>query len=145
MSIDGSRSSRATAKLIFLAASLALATAATAVGSRPNSSQVEPSPPSEQPLLREGTQVVDLLGEFESSPLGIVFVSLETGQRFVVLENLYLERIYDALENQADPHPWKVTGTVTEFRGNNYMLTRRAVLTTPPALPAAAAANAEGE
>ena len=48
--------------------------------------------------------------------------------RFVGLENLNLQRIARTIADNPVELQWGVTGTITEFRGANFLLVRRAVL-----------------
>ncbi|MDR0705294.1 MAG: hypothetical protein LBF88_09940 [Planctomycetaceae bacterium] len=61
-------------------------------------------------------------------------------ERFVCLENLNLERILKAMDEKPSRTTWKIDGEFTEFRGENYVLIRRAIIVqetapTPPAKP----------
>lgn len=76
--------------------------------------------------LREGSEIHEQIGLFKPSGERMVFET--AGQRFIVLENLNLERIARVTSENPQPVQWKVTGTVTEFRGMNFLLVRRAVL-----------------
>ena len=48
--------------------------------------------------------------------------------RYIGLENLNLERIAAELASSPSQPEWSVSGTVTEFRGTNYLLVRRSIL-----------------
>jgi hypothetical protein len=89
--------------------------------------ETEPPTPT---LLRQGTQIVDQLGHFRTSGDRLIFFANDGRGRFVALENLNLERIALVLANNSGPLQWNVTGTITEFRGANYLLLERAILTT---------------
>jgi hypothetical protein len=78
--------------------------------------------------VREGTELVDQVGRFEVVGERIVFVTDRGSVRLVGLENLGLERIARTLANDPGPLEWKVTGTVTEYRGTNFVLVHRAIL-----------------
>ena len=86
--------------------------------------------PIRQPAyrLREGTEVVDQLGRFQIAGDRVVFVAEPANQRFVALENLNLERIARSVADRPAESQWKVSGTVSEFRGTNFILIRRATL-----------------
>ena len=58
----------------------------------------------------------------------VVFVSSERKDRYVTLENLNLERIVQALDDQPRRRLWKVTGMLTEYQGENYLLVEKALL-----------------
>jgi hypothetical protein len=80
--------------------------------------------------VREGSELVDQVGRFEIVGDRIVFVTDRGTLRLVGLENLGLERIARTLANDPRPLEWKVTGTVTEYRGTNFVLIHRAILKT---------------
>ena len=91
-------------------------------------------------LMREGAELTDQLGEFKFSGDRTLFVAGPEKRRFVVLENLNLERVGRILSDNPDALEWSVSGTVTEYRGSNYLYVRRATLrsrvpfkVTPPA------------
>ena len=78
--------------------------------------------------LREGTRIVDQPGHFRLTGDRIVFFSTQHNARYVVLENLNLERIAKAMADQPSRRKWKVTGTLTEYHGDNYLLVEKVVL-----------------
>lgn len=86
--------------------------------------------------LREGARITDLVGEFQRSSDRYTFVQEDAKQGIRVLENLALERVSRILEDDPSPRMWSVSGTITEYRGENYLLVTRAVL-KPRAVPAA--------
>ncbi len=53
----------------------------------------------------------------------------QTGEQFRLLENLALERAANLLQQSESPEArlWVVSGTVTEFKQNNYLLMTRIV------------------
>jgi hypothetical protein len=59
----------------------------------------------------------------------------EKGESFRVLENLALERINRELGQARGNLQWTVSGIVTEFRGNNYLLVTRAVVKSAESSP----------
>lgn len=65
------------------------------------------------------------MGAFRRSGDRIEFV-MAGGMRFIALENLNLERIEDKLALDTGGLTWTVSGTVTEYRGQFYLLIRRA-------------------
>jgi hypothetical protein len=67
-------------------------------------------------------------GHFESAADVPVFID-EHGRRLIGLENLNLQRIVRTMVSAEDPTTlkWKVTGTITEYEGRNYILIERAV------------------
>lgn len=74
---------------------------------------------------REGTVVRDLEGVFENSGERISFRSSEGGSRYVVLENLCLDRVERLIAERGAALTWSVDGTLTECRGANYLLLTR--------------------
>ena len=58
----------------------------------------------------------------------MAFVPANGNARFIVLENLNLERIARVLGDDPDARQWSVTGSITEYRGGNYLLVTRAIL-----------------
>lgn len=95
--------------------------------------------------LREGTEVVDQLGRFQAAGDRLVFVAEPGKQRLVVLENLGLERILRAVADRPAQSQWKVSGTVTEYRGANFILIRRATLSHPSLLDTHPGGNIMGD
>ncbi len=79
-------------------------------------------------LVREGTRVVEQLGYFQATGDRTTFLSADGETRILGLENLILERISRITEETPGKVEWTVSGTITEFRGNNFLLVTRAVL-----------------
>ncbi len=100
----------------------------------PSSPRVLPAAEAALPRVREGTELVDQIGSFQVLGERVVFVAERDSQRFVALENLNLERIARTLASHPYPLQWKVSGRITEFRGNNFILVERAIgkAGTPP-------------
>jgi len=78
--------------------------------------------------LREGTVINDQLGHFRMAGDRVTFFTEDGEGRFVVLENLNLERIARVIADNPDKLQWSVTGMITEYGGANFMLLRRATL-----------------
>lgn len=79
--------------------------------------------------LREGTKLVDVIGTFQSAGGDSISFSRDGGKEsFRVLENLALQRIGQALENNLAGRQWIVSGIITEYRGANYLLVTKAVM-----------------
>lgn len=78
--------------------------------------------------MREGTQIADRLGHFRMTGGRVTFFTADGKRRLVGLENLNLERIARTIADSPRPLQWTVTGTVTEYRGVNFLLVRRAIL-----------------
>jgi len=81
-----------------------------------------------QPRIREGTALVEQVGVFQTAGDRVTLLTSDGQRRFVVLENLQLERILRAVGDSLTPPDWTVSGMVTEFCGANYLLVERAVL-----------------
>ena len=78
--------------------------------------------------IREGTEIADQAGYFRVTDDRVTFFLHDGKQQFVVLENLNLDRIAQVLAEDGEQFSWSVTGTITEFRGANFLLVRRAVV-----------------
>lgn len=90
-----------------------------------------PETPVDKPKQRqrEGVKLSDRRGRFERRGERYVFLSDAPVGHFLVLENLMLERVANVLSDAAGGQlRWSVTGTVTEYRGVNYLLLDRAVV-----------------
>ncbi len=87
-----------------------------------------------QKRVREGTEIVDLDGYFRPSGDRISFFSADGKRRLVGLENLNLQRIARAISDDPRQLRWKVSGTVTEFRGANFLLVSEAILGMDPTI-----------
>jgi hypothetical protein len=87
--------------------------------------------------VREGTEIVNQLGYFRITGGRVLFSTADGKRRFVGLENLNLERVARAIAGSPQTLQWDVTGTITEYRGANFLLVRRAVLKRGGHLPAA--------
>ncbi len=79
-------------------------------------------------FFREGQAVRGLQGLIERQDGRYVFVSLDKKQRFPILENLALERVTRALDDSITPLTWNVSGSMTEYRGHNFLLLQSARL-----------------
>ncbi len=110
---------------------------ASAQAPPPADSPSATSGPQALELLREGTQLTNQLGSFRPVGDRVAFVTSDGKRRLIVLENLSLERVTQLIGETPTPLVWSVTGTVTEFRGANYLLVERAVISSAelPAMP----------
>ncbi len=78
-------------------------------------------------LLREGTVLSQVPGRFRTGGQRITFVPASSElPAMTVLENLLLSRISDA-RSLASGRDWIVSGVVTRYRGQNYLLLSHAV------------------
>lgn len=75
--------------------------------------------------IREGTTIQAATGWFKRSGDRIEFQPTGENVKFVVLENLALERVAAELEGEVTL-VWQIDGTITEFHGRNYLLVDRA-------------------
>ncbi len=123
----------AAALLLAAAAALNWAEASRAADPRarrsaPAGTPAKSPPPQANLRVREGTEIVDQLGYFQISGDRVVFFTADGQRRFAGLENLQLERIARVVADTPQPLQWGVTGTITEYRGANFLLVRRAIL-----------------
>ena len=77
---------------------------------------------------REGTELKSEKGYFRVVDGRTVFFPSDGEFRYTVLENLNLERIVVEITRNPSQLEWAVAGVVTEFKGSNYLLVQRAVL-----------------
>ncbi len=83
---------------------------------------------SDEQRMREGSRVTDVLGHFRDSGEGWNFNFKDENRTIVALENLALERIARSVDESPDQILWNLTGVLTEYRGQNYLLITRAVI-----------------
>ena len=83
---------------------------------------------------REGSKLVDMPGQFKISGERAVFVSADRKSQFACLENLNSERIARMVRESPDLE-WKVQGTITEHRNENYVLITHAMIENRTARP----------
>jgi len=76
---------------------------------------------------REGTEIINRAGYFRTAGDRVIFFTEDGRDRFIVLENLNLERITQAVADDPKQLQWSVTGSITEFCGDNFLIIRRAV------------------
>lgn len=120
-----------TAKVDAVCASFVLVAVLLAVGGLQTAHSTEPAIPSQDtPDLstaspREGAVLQNQAGQFQRQGGRLVFVTTD-GQRFTALENLNLQRVADKLELDNAAFTWLVSGTVTEYRGDRFLLISRA-------------------
>jgi len=80
--------------------------------------------------LREGSELKDLVGNFKITGDRVTFYPSEGNEQYRVLENLNLERVVRVLTETQIQREWNISGLITEFQGANYLLVRRAYITT---------------
>ena len=106
---------------------------------RPSETAATGTEPQSQPAehrIREGTELVEQPGRFRITGQRVTFFTADGTRRFVGLENLNLDRIAQTITRNPAQLRWQVTGTITEFRGTNFLLVRRAILSTGRTAPA---------
>jgi hypothetical protein len=88
--------------------------------------------------IREGTQLRDVPGRFRERGESLIFID-DQNREINGLPNLNLERVLRMLKTVEEPESiaWTVSGMITEFEGENYLLISRAVYKSaaPPPLP----------
>lgn len=78
--------------------------------------------PAYRTNLDEGTKLPEMLGVFGFSEHRFKFVELRGEHReFICLENSALERVQQASQEESHDCAWIITGSVTQFRGENYL------------------------
>ena len=77
--------------------------------------------------LREGTKIDNLSGEFQFTGDRTTFVTDDGERSFVGLENLNLERVVRIQSDKPEQLQWNVSGTITEYQGQNFLTITRAV------------------
>jgi hypothetical protein len=83
--------------------------------------------------IREGTAFKDTHVFFRQTGDRTVLYTVGDNQRFTCLENLTLERILATIQANPERQYWRIEGEYTEFRGDNFVLIRRAVVAQAPA------------
>ena len=88
-----------------------------------------------QPIIREGTFITDRTGRLTKSPDGLheEFTFDADGQAMqdppmIILPNLKLELMEQAIANSNRDLKFHVTGVVTEYQNRNYLLMERVVV-----------------
>jgi len=84
----------------------------------------------ENTRLREGQVLTDVQGTFDTAGNRVQFRPADGSASLRVLENLALERVTRILDETRPDRLWLLSGTVTEYRGENYLLITRVVLTS---------------
>ena len=84
--------------------------------------------PEKTTRLREGAELVEQAGQFRMIGARVAFITADSQHRFVGLENLTLERVAEKIADNPAQMQWIVSGNVTEYHGENYLLLTRAQL-----------------
>lgn len=85
--------------------------------------------------LREGTALRGLIGTIRLVGERWTLFLTQRDERYILLENLALERILRTNASFNEAPDWTVDGTVTEFRGQNYLLIEKALIGRVTASP----------
>ena len=78
--------------------------------------------------IREGAKVVDAVGTFQWIGDRLSFHANPEEGGLKILENRMMERVVQTQENSTGELEWVVTGTVTEYRGSNFLLLTHVIL-----------------
>jgi hypothetical protein len=73
-------------------------------------------------ILREGTSVPEMVGIFRIVGDRAQFVERDSSRTFRCLENLMLQRVHQVIGDEPNETAWTITGQVTEFKGENFLL-----------------------
>lgn len=73
-------------------------------------------------IMREGTSMPESVGVFRVVGDRIQFVERDGSRSFRCLENLMLQRVQQVIADESTETAWIVTGQVTEFKGENFLL-----------------------
>ena len=97
-------------------------------------------PPHGGVRLREGTRLFEVSGRFEAVGDRVNFVVADSGESVRILENLALQRISSVLKESQTSPQWTISGTITEYNSQNYLLLTKALqaVKSVPKEPAAA-------
>ena len=82
--------------------------------------------------IREGTVFKDMHVFFRQTNDRTVLYTVGDNRKYTCHENLTLERILNAMKEKPEREFWKVEGEFTEFRGENSVFLRRAVVAQAP-------------
>jgi hypothetical protein len=114
--------------ILMLSWAVLLGVATTSIAELPI--ETMPSNGRQRNRLREGTELQDALGTFRLTGDRATFILADGSARFGGLENLSLERVANVIAGDPSPLEWIVSGVVTEYKGNNFLLVTKAILKT---------------
>jgi len=86
--------------------------------------------PEKTNLVREGTVMRSQHVIFRNSNNRVMMTMASSSERYICLENLNLQRVTDILRENPTLTDWTVDFTFTEYRGANYALIQKAVLSS---------------
>jgi hypothetical protein len=102
---------------------------------------VAPAAPA-LPLVREGTHLIDRIGRLNHTPDGqqASFTFDTDGKAMadppmIIVPNLKLQSMEGAAAGRAADVHFRISGTVTEYKGRNYILLDKAVVLSDTELP----------
>ena len=98
------------------------------LGNAPAVAPAKAGATKEKQKLREGSKLDDVRGRFDFAGERMAFYPSGETESYRVLENLTLERIWQTTQDSNRRDEWLVSGTVTEYRGANYLLVTKAVI-----------------
>lgn len=73
-------------------------------------------------LSREGTKVAGVVGTISQSGRRWIFTGDEDSAAYRLLENQSLERVVRAIEEDPQDVRWKISGELTEYMDENFLL-----------------------
>ena len=76
--------------------------------------------------IREGQLIKDEKAKFKLNGIRFMLHRSDDHRPLTVLENLALERVAEYISKSGANATWLVEGTITEYRGENYILLTRA-------------------
>jgi hypothetical protein len=91
------------------------------------SHEEEVAPEGDATRLREGAALTDQAGKFQLVGDRVIF-HFDGERQVTVLENLALERVTRVVRQDSSTQTWIVSGVLTEYQGNNFLLIERAIL-----------------
>jgi hypothetical protein len=85
--------------------------------------------------LHEGGEILNQAGYFRAAGVRVTFVSADNKRSFTTLENRNLERIARTIAENGKQLEWIVSGTISEYRGTDFLLISRAELKSGASSP----------
>jgi len=94
----------------------------------PTEQRLKPNPGKAEDTTRwrEGHRIENVTATLQITDTERFTATIDSERNLVVLENLSLERIAEAMKIDSSDNRWTVHGRVTEFRGQNYLWIERA-------------------
>jgi hypothetical protein len=84
---------------------------------------------AEAPLMREGSLLNELKGRFRKQGERYVFIEDGSNRSFKCLENICLQRVESAIQDEERKLVWLVSAKTTEFKNENFLILEKAVRT----------------